>query len=33
MDKAELVQVLQELDVSLAVPCNVTVIGGAAMIL
>jgi len=33
MDKAELVQVLQELDVSLAVPCDVIVIGGAAMIL
>jgi hypothetical protein len=33
MDRAELVQALHELDVSLAVPCDIIVIGGAAMIL
>ena len=33
MDRAELVQALHELDVSLAAPCDIIVIGGAAMIL
>ncbi len=33
MEKAELVQALQELDVRLVTPCDIIVIGGAAMIL